>query len=117
MKANGPQKQKRALQASAGLPEPKNCATCSACLVLNRPIALEHVDSLAMVVTAVKDRGRALGELFFLDSACYRKTWRKIGHTAPTADENSPKEMGEILSAAQELQSRVSGRVVLEGLL
>lgn len=36
-----------------------------------------------------------------------------LNRAAPTADENSSKDMGEILSAAKQLQSRIKGLVVL----
>ena len=55
---------------------------------------------LAVVVPA--------GSLVFLDT---------LNRAAPTADENSSKGMGESLSAAKELQSRVRRLVVLEGLV
>ena len=55
---------------------------------------------LAVVVPA--------GSLVFLDT---------LNRAAPTADEYSSKGMGESLSAAKELQSRVRRLVVLEGLV
>jgi len=36
-----------------------------------------------------------------------------LNRAAPTADENSSRDMGEILSAAKELQARINGLVVL----
>ena len=45
-----------------------------------------------------------LGAVVFLDT---------LNRAAPTADENSSKDMGEILSAAKQLQSLVKGLVVL----
>ena len=54
------------------------------------------VQDLAAVVPA--------GAVVFLDT---------LNRAAPTADENSSKDMGEILSAAKLLQSRINGLVVL----
>ena len=44
------------------------------------------------------------GAVVFLDT---------LNRAAPTADENSSKDMGEILSAAKLLQSLINGLVVL----
>ena len=56
----------------------------------------QDVAGLAAVVPA--------GAVVFLDT---------LNRAAPTADENSSKDMGEILSAAKRLQSLVNGLVVL----
>ncbi|WP_240523418.1 AAA family ATPase [Polaromonas sp. AER18D-145] len=56
----------------------------------------QDVQDLAAVVPA--------GAVVFLDT---------LNRAAPTADENSSKDMGEILSAAKELQSLTGGLVVL----
>ena len=56
----------------------------------------QDVKDLAAVVPA--------GAVVFLDT---------LNRAAPTADENSSKDMGEILSAAKLLQSLISGLVVL----
>jgi len=56
----------------------------------------QNVLDLAAVVPA--------GAVVFIDT---------LNRAAPTADENSSKDMGEILSAAKELQSRINGLVVL----
>jgi hypothetical protein len=66
---------------------------------IERPRKRAFAD-LAVVVPA--------GSLVFLDT---------LNRAAPTADENSSKGMGESLSAAKELQSRVRRLVVLEGLV
>ena len=56
----------------------------------------QDVQDLAAVVPA--------GAVVFLDT---------LNRAAPTADENSSKDMGEILSAAKQLQSLINGLVVL----
>ena len=56
----------------------------------------QDVIDLAAVVPA--------GAVVFLDT---------LNRAAPTADENSSKDMGEILSAAKQLQSLINGLVVL----
>jgi len=56
----------------------------------------QDVQDLAAVVPA--------GAVVFLDT---------LNRAAPTADENSSKDMGEILSAAKQLQSHINGLVVL----
>lgn len=56
----------------------------------------QDVKDLAAVVPA--------GAVVFLDT---------LNRAAPTADENSSKDMGEILSAAKRLQSLINGLVVL----
>ena len=56
----------------------------------------QDVKDLAAVVPA--------GAVVFLDT---------LNRAAPTADENSSKDMGEILSAAKQLQSLINGLVVL----
>ena len=56
----------------------------------------QDVQDLAAVVPA--------GAVVFLDT---------LNRAAPTADENSSKDMGEILSAAKQLQSLIRGLVVL----
>ncbi len=56
----------------------------------------QDVADLAAVVPA--------GAVVFLDT---------LNRAAPTADENSSKDMGEILSAAKQLQSLINGLVVL----
>ena len=56
----------------------------------------QDVQDLAAVVPA--------GAVVFLDT---------LNRAAPTADENSSKDMGEILSAAKHLQSLINGLVVL----
>ena len=56
----------------------------------------QDVQDLASVIPA--------GAVVFLDT---------LNRAAPTADENSSKDMGEILSAAKQLQSLVGGLVVL----
>jgi putative DNA primase/helicase len=56
----------------------------------------QDVQDLAAVVPA--------GAVVFIDT---------LNRAAPTADENSSKDMGEILSAAKELQARINGLVVL----
>ncbi|MES2977909.1 MAG: AAA family ATPase [Pseudomonadota bacterium] len=56
----------------------------------------QDVQDLAAVVPA--------GAVVFIDT---------LNRAAPTADENSSKDMGEILSAAKELQRRINGLVVL----
>ena len=56
----------------------------------------QNVLDLAAVVPA--------GAVVFIDT---------LNRAAPTADENSSKDMGEILSAAKELQNRINGLVVL----
>ena len=58
--------------------------------------APQDVADLAAVVPA--------GAVVFLDT---------LNRAAPTADENSSKDMGEILSAAKHLQSLINGLVVL----
>ena len=59
----------------------------------------QDVKDLAAVVPA--------GAVVFLDT---------LNRAAPTADENSSKDMGEILSAAKQLQSLINGLVVLVGI-
>lgn len=71
-------------------------------------------DGLAMVLQSfkltepqdVKDLAAVVpaGAVVFLDT---------LNRAAPTADENSSKDMGEILSAAKRLQSLINGLVVL----
>ena len=56
----------------------------------------QDVQDLAAVVPS--------GAVVFLDT---------LNRAAPTADENSSKDMGEILSAAKQLQSLINGLVVL----
>ena len=56
----------------------------------------QDVQDLAAVVPA--------GAVVFIDT---------LNRAAPTADENSSKDMGEILSAAKQLQSLINGLVVL----
>ena len=56
----------------------------------------QDVQDLAAVIPA--------GAVVFLDT---------LNRAAPTADENSSKDMGEILSAAKQLQSLINGLVVL----
>ncbi|MBK5204215.1 MAG: AAA family ATPase [Polaromonas sp.] len=68
-------------------------------MVLLQPFKLTEphdVKDLAAVVPA--------GAVVFLDT---------LNRAAPTADENSSRDMGEILSAAKQLQSLINGLVVL----
>jgi hypothetical protein len=68
-------------------------------LMMMQPLKLtepKDVADLAAVVPA--------GAVVFIDT---------LNRAAPTADENSSKDMGEILSAAKQLQSLIGGLVVL----
>ena len=82
-----------AWEAHTGRPLPAGLSMVLQSFKLTEP---HDVKDLASVVPA--------GAVVFLDT---------LNRAAPTADENSSKDMGEILSAAKQLQSRINGLVVL----
>lgn len=82
-----------AWEAYAGRPLPDGLHMVLQSFKLTEP---HDVQDLAAVVPA--------GAVVFLDT---------LNRAAPTADENSSKDMGEILSAAKLLQSLINGLVVL----
>lgn len=82
-----------AWEAHTGRPLPAGLSMVLQPFKLTEP---QDVRDLAAVVPA--------GSVVFLDT---------LNRAAPTADENSSKDMGEILSAAKLLQSLINGLVVL----
>lgn len=82
-----------AWEAYTGRPLPAGLHMVLQTFKLTEP---QDVKDLAAVVPA--------GAVVFLDT---------LNRAAPTADENSSKDMGEILSAAKHLQSLINGLVVL----
>lgn len=82
-----------AWEAYTGRPLPAGLSMVLQSFKLTEP---HDVKDLAAVVPA--------GAVVFLDT---------LNRAAPTADENSSKDMGEILSAAKQLQSLINGLVVL----
>lgn len=82
-----------AWEARQGRPLPAGLHIVMQTFKLTEP---QDVKDLAAVIPA--------GAVVFLDT---------LNRAAPTADENSSKDMGEILSAAKQLQNRIGGLVVL----
>jgi putative DNA primase/helicase len=68
-------------------------------LMMMQPFKLTEPKDLADLAAVVP-----AGAVVFIDT---------LNRAAPTADENSSKDMGEILSAAKQLQSLVGGLVIL----
>lgn len=68
-----------------------------------QPFKLTDPKDLADLVAAIRSAGGE-GAVIVLDT---------LNRAAPTSDENSSKDMGEILDAAKKLQSLVGGLVVL----